>query len=107
MRYNNFKDENTQNSDRGAAFKRVSPTKAAIAVGRSVKKVVPPKGLSVWQGMRLGVRSTAVQLSSCVMECYSDNIDRVRSKGNAGDKRAAEGLPAVKIPVLRMQRLIL
>ena len=35
-------------SDRGAAFKRVAPSEAAIAVGRSVRKVVPPKGLSVY-----------------------------------------------------------
>ena len=79
MRYNKFKMIiKYKNSDRGAAFKRVSPTEAAIAVGRAGRKVVPPKGLSVWQGMRLGVRSTAVQLSSCVMECYADNRNRVR-----------------------------
>ena len=77
-------------SDRGAAFKRVPPTEAAIAVGRSAGKVMPPKGLSVWQGMRLGVRSTAVQLSSCVMECYSDNIDRVWNNGGCAINRLIE-----------------
>ncbi len=47
-------------SDRGSHCRRQVGGKGYAAEGL----------VRIWQGMRLGVRSTAVQLSSCVMECY-------------------------------------